>query len=303
MPITLPPLSRRHFLQKVGSASLAWAAAPLLEAAESSSYQTWALFSDTHISADAAFQARGVCMAENLSRCVNQVLGLKQKPFGVLVNGDCAYLDGKVEDYSTFVRLVQPLREASVQIHCTLGNHDSRSAFQGALTSPEDARPLEGKHVSVLSTALSHWILLDSLDQVNQTPGLLGENQLKWLDRTLTQLQDKPTVVMTHHNLQGKVAEGKKVTGLVDSDALLGVLGAHPKVKALIYGHTHAWGHSVHEATGIRLVNLPPVAYVFGQERPNGWVEARIDASKLELELHALNPDHSQHREKVTIPW
>jgi 3',5'-cyclic AMP phosphodiesterase CpdA len=221
----------------------------------------------------------------------------------VILNGDVAYLDGQQEDYSTFLNLIAPLRESAIQVHCTLGNHDDRKHFIGAMTSPQDLRPVEGKHVELLSSATMNWVLLDSLLEINKTPGELGALQLGWLDRTLATSDDKPTVVMTHHNPQGPVPEGKKFTGLNDSEALFTVLAKHKKVKALIYGHTHTWEHKKHEATGIHLINLPPVAYVFNQERPNGWVIARATSEKLELELRALNPAHDQHGEKVEIVW
>ena len=89
----------------------------------------------------------------------------------------------------------------------------------------------------------------------------------------------------------------------MDSDAMFAVLAKHKKVKAFVYGHTHTWEYKKHETTGIQLINLPPVAYVFGKERPNGWVTARATPEKLVLELRALNPAHDQHGEKVEIIW
>ncbi|MCA1964997.1 MAG: metallophosphoesterase [Prosthecobacter sp.] len=299
MPVTLPPLTRRRWLQ----GSLAAAFSPCLTSAAEAEGELWALFSDTHIAADLALEARGAVMGENLRRCVNQVLKVGQKPFGVLVNGDCAYLDGQQTDYDSFVKLMEPLRESGVQVHCTLGNHDHRRNFIAAMTSPQDPRPVEGRHVEVLSSATMNWVLLDSLKEVNQTPGELGALQIGWLDRTLASCPDRPTVVMAHHNPQAPVSEGQKPTGLMDAEAMFEVLGRHKKVKAFLYGHTHTWAQQRHEATGIHLVNLPPVAYVFAPERPNGWVIARASKEKLSLELRALNPAHDQHGEKVEIVW
>lgn len=299
MPITLPALSRRHWLQS----SLAAALCPSwLQAAENPAVENWVLFSDTHIAADPGAIAREACMGENLTRCANQVLKLGSKPYGVIVNGDCAYLDGGAADYATFVDLITPLRESGIQVHCTLGNHDDYKNFTAALTSVQDLRPVAGKHVSLLSSATMNWVLLDSLLEVNKTPGQIGEAQLGWLDRTLASAPNKPTVVMTHHNPQFELKEGQKVTGLTDAEALFTVLAKHKKVKALFYGHTHNWEHRVHEATGLHLINLPPVAYVFNKARPNGWVIARATPEQLELELRALNPAHDQHGEKVIIP-
>lgn len=300
MPISFPPLSRRQWIK----GSLAAAIAPRFAvAASEQDPELWVLFSDTHIAADVKLEARGTVMGDNMARCVNQVLDIGQKPFGVLVNGDCAYLDGQQADYDTFVKLIEPLRDAAIQVHCTLGNHDDRKHFIGAMTGPEDPRPVEGKHVEVLSSATMNWVLLDSLKEVNKVPGELGAAQLGWLDRVLASSPDKPTVVMAHHNPQGPVPEGKKPGGLLDSDAMFEVLAKHKKVKAFVYGHSHNWEHKRHEKTGLHLVNLPPVAYVFSPDRPNGWVAARATAQKLELELRALNPAHDQHGQKVEIAW
>ena len=134
MPITLPPLTRRDWLKHGTAAAIGSFATqlPALEIPE----QIWVLFSDTHIAEDEALVARGACMAENLRRCANQVLKIGQKPFGLIVNGDCAYLEGISEDYVTFLRCIQPLREQSIQIHCTLGNHDHRNNFLNAVIGP-----------------------------------------------------------------------------------------------------------------------------------------------------------------------
>lgn len=299
MPITLPAHSRRHWIK----GSLAAMLAPRWLQAKTTDAETWVLFSDTHIPTDPKAEARGIIMGDNLTRCANQVLKLGSKPFGVIVNGDCAYLEGQPSDYATFVNLINPLRDSGIPVHCTLGNHDNRKNFMAALTSVQDPHPVEGKHVSTLSSASVNWVLLDSLDQVNQTPGQLGDTQLGWLDRTLAKLPNKPTVVVAHHNPQGEVPEGKKATGMLDSDALFKVLAKHKKVKAFVFGHTHNWSHRQDENTGLHLINLPPVAYVFGTDRPNGWVVARATAEKLEFELRALNPAHAQHGEKIELRW
>lgn len=301
MPITLPALTRRHWIK--GSFAVALSPSWAKAASSDADAEAWVLFSDTHIAADEKLEARGTVMAENLSRCVNQVLKIGQKPFGVLINGDVAYMDGQQADYDTFLNLVAPLRENAIQVHCTLGNHDDRKNFIGAMTSPQDPRPVEGKHVELLSSATMNWVLLDTLQEVNKAPGELGELQLGWLDRSLAASSEKPTVVMVHHNPQGPLPEGKKPTGLTDSDALMTILARHKKVKALLYGHTHLWEHKTHAASGIQMINLPPVAYTFAPDRPNGWVIARATKEKLVLELRALNPAHEQHGEKVEIVW
>jgi hypothetical protein len=298
MPFSLPPLNRRRWIQGAAASAVSATAG----AAASPNDEVWALLSDTHLAEDPGTVKKGVNMAANLKRTVAQVLKVGQKPHGVMINGDCAYLDGQEGDYLALGKALQPLRDHAVQVHLTLGNHDDRTKFRAALSGPRDEPPLEQKHVALLSSAKMNWVLLDTLDVVNEVPGLLGKQQLGWLNRTLRNAPNKPTAVMMHHNPGPFEIEGNKVSGLVDTKPLFDVLARHQKkVFALFYGHTHNWSVSRDEATGIHLVNLPPVAYTFKKERPNGWVVARMGQVGLELELKSLNPNHPEHREKVLL--
>lgn len=301
MPITLPPISRRAWLQGCGATLLG--ALPSWKAEAAATSQTWVLFSDTHIAKDRDLVARGAHLSKHLEQAVHEVLQMGEKPFGVLVNGDCAYKDGQPEDYALFVELMNPLRDARIQIHCTLGNHDDRTHFRAALVAADEKPLLPDKHVEVVSSALCNWVLIDSLDQVDHVSGLLGEGQLRWLDRTLRALPEKPTIIMGHHNPQGPVPDGGKKTGLVDSDAMFEILASHKKVQCYVYGHTHTWLQTTHAGTGLPMINLPPVAYAFSEGRPSGWVTAHTSSDGVEFKLSSLDKRHKEHGQTKRIEW
>ena len=303
MPVSLVPnVSRRHWIRRSLSGVLGAAWFTTRADAAGTEGEMWALLSDTHIDADPAKEARGAVMTLNLQRTIKQVLSAGLKPHGVLVNGDCAFVEGLAGDYAQFMRCMAPLAEERVQLHCTLGNHDDRKEFRAAASQPGVEPLLVDKHVTILSSARLNWVLLDSLDQVNSTPGLLGASQLGWLRRTLEMIPDKPTLVMLHHNPQPTPGPNGKVSGLTDTAELFEVLRGAPKVKALVFGHSHTWASRA-PADGLPwMVNLPPVAYVFHEAHPSGWVMAQATESELVLELRALNPDHAKHKERVVIP-
>jgi hypothetical protein len=73
-------------------------------------------------------------------------------------------------------------------------------------------------------------------------------------------------------------------------------------VKSFVYGHTHDWKVTQDES-GIHLINLPPVAYVFKDTMPSGWVRAVLDRSGADLELRCVNPGHARHGEQVRLKW
>lgn len=305
MPITLPALTRRQLLTQGASAGLGLIAGQHLAFAEDTKKELWLLFSDTHIAEDRKHIEREVNMADHLQQAVKEVLRLqeKERAYGLFVNGDLALKDGQQGDYAAFVDIMRPLRTAGIDLHLTMGNHDDRQKFWDAseeLSQNKKLMPL--KQLDVVTSALVNWVLLDSLQETNHTPGELGESQIGWLDRTLRDLPDKPTIVMVHHNPQFPAGEGAKHSGLLDTEAFIRALDRHPKVKAIIYGHTHTWEVKT-KNSGIHYINLPPVAYPFNKERPTGWVTARVDAKGMTLELRSHNITHPEHGQKKRIEW
>ena len=301
MPLHLPPLTRRTFLRRSLAATASLLTFPSLRAAESNADpDLWALLSDTHIAGDRALIMRDVNMTAHLEAAVRAVRALASRPAGVFVNGDCAVLKGLAEDYATFSALITPLRETGLPLHLTLGNHDDRDIFRTSLKAAVPAAPpLASKHVSIVKGARANWFLLDSLDEVNKTPGTLGDEQRAWLAKALDANTAKPALVMVHHN---PVSSAKgKVPGLTDTEQLLAILLPRRHVKALFFGHTHTWRFA--EQDGLHLVNLPAVAYPFAATEVTGWVQAKLSEKGAALTLHAHDTQHAAHGKTTEIAW
>lgn len=303
MPMCLPPISRRQFIRHALAAGAGLTAFRHSFAASGGADTRWALFSDTHIAESLDTVAREVNMAAHLRAAITEVLGLADKPAGVLVNGDCAYLKGLEGDYTSFAGLIKPLSDAGLPVHLTLGNHDDRDNIRKGVVAAVGASPMEGRRVSIIETSRANWVLLDSLDKVNSTPGRLDAEQRAWLAAALDARKDKPALVMVHHNPQAVPAGDTttKITGLVDTAELFDLLLPRKQVKALFYGHSHVW--SIKEREGLHLVNLPAVAYVFAKTQPSGWVDCRLESGGMALELRSLDPAHPEHGRKTELVW
>jgi hypothetical protein len=300
MPIHLRPISRRQFVARALAAGAAAIFAPeLLAARRRSDPGSWVLFSDVHIAGDPVFKAREINMTEHFNTASQQVLRLPQAPAGLFITGDCAYNSGQPEDYRQLARLLDRVRVQNIPVHLALGNHDDRE--QCASCFPDGKRlpgSPPGKRVSWLPTKHVNWLMLDSLEKTLVTPGLLGSEQLAWLARTLDANRRKPAVVLVHHN---PGLEGGNM-GLKDTVALMEVLRPRKQVKAYIYGHTHAWKVE-QDASGLHLINLPPVAYVFREGDPSGWVHAAIDRNGMTLQLHCIDERNPRAGEVVRLAW
>jgi 3',5'-cyclic AMP phosphodiesterase CpdA len=253
----------------------------------------WALLSDIHIAADRTKVARGINMTEHFQTVAHELSALPKRPAGVIVNGDCAYNSGEKADYAQVAELLEPLRQDDMSIHLALGNHDHRERFWEVLEKTTK-RPLQDRQVALLKTPL----VLDSLETTLSTPGLLGQEQLDWLARTLDANPDKPALVMVHHNpgvLGGNM-------GLKDTVAFFDVIRPRKQVKAYIYGHTHTWKLE-QDTSGIHLINLPPVAYLFHEGDPAGWVRVTVEEKAFRLELRCIDTTHKSHGQTWNLKW
>jgi Icc protein len=300
MPIHLPPISRRRFLARVAVVGSGLACAPeLIAAAKGRDPNLWALFSDPHVAADREFETRGVNMTRHFGVASRELLDLPRKPAGLFVNGDCAYNSGLPGDYGLFSELLEPIRSAGVPVHLALGNHDDRSHFWSAFQQEKAARhPVAERQVSLLKTPHANWFILDSLEKTLSTPGLLGEEQLKWLASALDENREKPALVLVHHN---PALEGGNM-GLKDTARFLEIIRPRKQVKAYIYGHTHSW-EVQQDSSGIHFINLPAVAYVFRKGDPSGWVIATVEKNAMRLELRCIDPKHPKQGQKLDLKW
>ena len=300
MPIHLPAISRRQFLIRSLAGGAALALSPrLFAAAKRTDPNSWALLSDIHLAADRSLVARGINMTDHFTSVARELLALSKCPAGVFITGDCAYNSGQVGDYALVASLLEPIRSAQMPVHLALGNHDNRERFWEALQAEKAApRPLADRQVALLRTPRANWFVLDSLETTLATPGLLGQEQLDWLAGALDANPDKPALVLVHHN-PGTIGS---ISGLKDTDALFAVIRPRKQVKAYIFGHTHVW-HVDRDVSGIHLVNLPPVAYVFSPSQPAGWVHATTERKGMRLELRCIDTQHKSHRQVVKLPW
>lgn len=300
MPIQLSPISRRTFLRRTLLTGAGLAFAPQLSAAmRRTDAASFALLADTHIAADSTKRQRDTNMTEHFKQVAREIVGLPERPARVFIVGDCAFSAGETADYTQLSQLLDPLRADGLTLNLTLGNHDHRENFWAALESQKAARrPLAERQVALIKTKHVNWLLLDSLEKTLQTPGALGEEQLRWVAKTLDANRAMPTVILVHHN----PGEDNKIGGLKDTEELLEIIRPRKQVKAWIYGHTHNWKVTP-DPSGVHLVNLPPVAYIFREGDPAGWIHATTRRDGIKLELRSVDPKHPAHGQVVDLKW
>jgi len=252
-----------------------------------------ALLSDTHVPADRVNGHRGMSPWENLRVAAAQVAAAR--PEGVVICGDVARLEGRVEDYQELKALLQPVAAVS-PVYVALGNHDDRTSFLKVIAdTPGGNAPVDGKHVTVIEHEAVRVVILDSLLYVNEVAGLLGKAQRAWLESWLPTVADRPAVIFVHHPPTQEDGD------LLDGDRLLALAEANRHVKAIFHGHAHVW--ALGRRGRLHVVGLPALGYNFSDAQPVGWVEARFRPDGVALTLRALAGNRADDGKTSFLEW
>lgn len=266
----------------------------------------WAFLSDLHIPEDASNNYRGFYPYKNLEAIVPQVIS--QVPDGVAITGDLAQLTGQVGDYQNLKKLLTPISEKA-PVFISLGNHDNRENFLQVFEKlPEKRQSVAGKYVVIAEISPVRVIMLDSLQFTDNGPGFLGKTQRQWLADYLGGTDNTPTILCVHHMFaddDGNVIMTPwgewRPSALLDLPRLYDIIIPISKVKAVVYGHSHAYGFS--EYKGIHQINLPATGYNLSDKDPVGWVEAQCTAKGGDFILHATAGNRDKDGTVTKLTW
>jgi 3',5'-cyclic AMP phosphodiesterase CpdA len=300
MPLTLQPLNRRDFCRNMLGGTLTaalFAALPKTSWANESKSDHWVFLSDTHIPGNPDEERHTSNPNKNFAEVRDAVLKLTDKPKGVIITGDFAFLQGKPEDYRQTVKQVAPYLAAGVPVHIAFGNHDNIDNFYAAFTDlKREALPVADKHITVLETPNANLFLLDSLYMPDAGSGFLGLPQLRWLRKELAARKDKPALLFAHHNLDNGAGT------LMDREEFWSVIKGAKNVKAYIYGHTHIYRQAVRD--DVHLINLPALGWEFQLgKQPLGWTDVQLSSGGIELTLHTVHHEHPKDGDVRKFEW
>lgn len=208
-----------------------------------------AQISDTHIRADDEGAA-----VRQLTRALQQARDYQANV--ILISGDLAN-DERADEYALFA---QTIAGAPAPVYVLPGNHDNRDRIRDALPS-HSYLPAAGPLSFVVEDFPVRLVCVDQIVP-GETHGLFTDEQASWLDRTLAQRPEKPTVVALHHPPFPTHDILFDTIGLKNADLFATVVRHHPQVTRVLCGHHHraAIGQVAHAP----VIVAPSTSWVYG---------------------------------------
>ncbi len=204
---------------------------------------------DTHIKLPGKLAYKKVDTAAMLRVCVAEVQRLNPQPDLIVMTGDLVDL-GRPEEYAHLHEIIASLTQP---LYVVPGNHDARDPMREAFKAG-GYFPASG----FLQYAVEDWPLrLIGLDTIipGQGGGEICAERLAWLDRTLAEQPQRPTLLMMHHPPFITGIGHMDDIGLIGREAFADVVAKHSQIELILCGHLH---RTIHARVGGRAVLTSP---------------------------------------------
>lgn len=189
--------------------------------------------SDTHLRGDGKLAFRVADTKKALDECVNHLINLEQKPDVIVVTGDLA--DGG--DWGAYQIFHAAFKTLGIPVYVLPGNHDKRDRILDIM--PEFCPADKAIEPYLCYTVEGYPIRIVMLDTMRpgKHMGFFDEPAQVWLDKTLSENMEKPTIVFTHH-VPFKTAMEEMDEPFENADKLADILKKYKNVR-LSCGHMH----------------------------------------------------------------
>lgn len=235
---------------------------------------------DCHLFADPQGELKGIRTRARLESVLAALRAERQTTDRLIITGDLTH-DDLPESYRALHDLLGDWRPI---VRVLPGNHDDRAGMRtifGDVVQDESGR-------NVFVDVVAGWRLIGLDSQVTgQSQGRLGPEQLRWLDRQLSEGPSAPTVLFLHHPPVPVGSPWVDRIGLEDAADFLALSERRSQVKLVCAGH-------VHQETTVRKGALTVVT------TPATGVQFRPSTPALEVDLASpgyrvleLEPDGS----------
>ncbi|KRC34357.1 phosphodiesterase [Acidovorax sp. Root219] len=192
-----------------------------------------AQLSDPHVREAGVFYQRVVDSNRMFAQALAHLHALDRRPDLIVLTGDLVD-HGRPAEYQEVRRL---LVTTSIPWLAMAGNHDEREAFRAAFHDQAYLARAGALHFCVDD----HPVRIVAFDSCipGRHHGRVDAAALAWLDATLSEARNKPTLLMLHHPPFTSGIPYMDDYRCTETEGLEAVVRAHPQVERVLCGHVH----------------------------------------------------------------
>lgn len=209
-----------------------------------------AQITDFHVGRTIETTVGTIDLYDRLLEAVDHVNALKTVPDLVVVTGDISN-HGREEDY---LRTKIALDTLTMPYLIVPGNHDHRQRIRDIFS---DHNYLQSRSEFLNYTIERYPLRVIALDTLNpgHHNGLLCNERLYWLEKTLKEQPDRPTIVFMHHPPASVQYPYMDAMNCQNGEEMKTIIENNSQVKAICCGHLHRdatvnWGNTLLFITG-----------------------------------------------------
>ncbi len=166
-------------------------------------------------------------------RALRRVAALRPAPDAVIITGDLTDC-GLASEYELLAGMLR--RNLSMPVYVVPGNHDRREVL---LAHMPGTRSIAGGFVQYSVDDLpARLVMLDTVVP-GAGHGELCQQRLDWLDRTLAEKPDAPTLIAMHHPPFRCGIAHMDAIALREPERFVEIVARHRQVQRIVCGHHH----------------------------------------------------------------
>ena len=186
--------------------------------------------SDTHLFGDKNRKINGSNSYQNLKSVINHVISEDKNPDLIVVSGDLSQ-DCTFESYQHLANL---LHKCGIKYYIFPGNHDDVDVMNKVFDLNWEKDKVD------YCFSLGNWFLnVIDTSVYPEVGGELSDEQLKNLEKNLSQNKNKPTIIFMHHHPIPVKSEWLDNYILKNPENFNDIVKIHSQIKAVLFGHIH----------------------------------------------------------------
>ncbi|MEE4161757.1 MAG: metallophosphoesterase [Woeseiaceae bacterium] len=203
---------------------------------------------DPHLFASHEETLRGCATWQSLNDTVDHYLARDWRADIVYLTGDLVQDDSR-EAYRNLRAAIDRLH---LPVYLVPGNHDVPRLMAEELPDYRNCTTLDAVDWRLIG--------IDTREE-GSTSGRIGAAELARLATLLESAGSRHVAIFLHHPPVDVDSAWLDGIGLLDRDAFLAVVGRHPAVRLIVFGHVHQVVD--HDAAGLRIVGTPSTGRQF----------------------------------------